>query len=241
MKKITSTALLAIRLTWKMALAGFLFPIAIQTFAVYRWLMPGGVPLQTTFGYETMLASAVGPYGQFFAAGLLLLLAVCAGLSKGSKTVYTMNRLGLTEMQTTLVFGGVFSLYFLIYWALQIGLCYAYFAWYTRFGLVSSNAWMLSCWRSEWLHTLLPLAEWWGYLRNLTICLSFGFTAAFGSRLLRRGKFPFAVLVPPVLSLFLLSGRIGTFGTDLLLAVLLIAITAGFFFSVEGGCENEDL
>ena len=241
MKKITSAALLAIRLTWKTALLFFLGAAALQLFYGFRELMPGFVPLQTTFGFEELLRSAAQPVGRLWMAFLLFSLVRTAGYSKGSKTVYTMNRLGLSENQATLVFGGVFTGYFLLYWAFQLAICYGFFVWYSRFTLVSANAFMLACWRSEWLHTLLPLSEWWGYLRNLAICGSFGFTAAIGSQRLRRGRSPFAMVVPPALCVFLLDGGIGNMVMDLTLAVLLIAFAVGFFFAMKGGFEDEDL
>lgn len=241
MKKITSAVLLALKLTWVTAVLFTLAPVGLQIFNGFRELMPGGVPLQTTFGFEHLLRTAAQRAGQLWMAYLLSFLAGTAGHSKGSKSVYTMNRLGLSENQMTLVFGAVFTGYFLLYWAVQIAVCYGFFVWYSRFSLVGSNSFMLACWRSEWLHTLLPLNEWWGYLRNLAICLSFGFTAAFCGQLLRRGRHPFAMVVPPVLCLFMLTGRIGEFWLDIILTVLLIGFTIGQFFSMKGGCEDEDL
>ena len=242
MKKITSAALLALKLTWLAALAFTLTGAAVQIFNVFRELMPGGVPLQTTFGFEEILRSAAEPVGRFWMALLLFMLGI--GQNKGSKSVYTMNRLGLSEMQTTLVFGAVFSGYFLLYWAFQIALCYGFFVWYSRFTLVGSNTWMIACWRSEWLHTLLPLGEWWGYLRNIVICLSFGFTAAFDSSRARREKHATVSLfkiVPPVLCLFLLNGRVGEIGPAAALIVLLILVGISDWFALKGGREDEDL
>ena len=244
MKKITSAALLALKLTWLAALAFTLTGAAVQIFYVFRELMPGGVPLQTTFCFEELLRSAAEPVGRLWMALMMFMLGMGIGQNKGSKSVYTMNRLGLSENQMTLVFGGVFTGYFLLYWAFQIALCYGFFVWYSRFTLVGSNAWMLAVWRSEWLHTLLPLGEWWGYLRNAVICLSFGFTAAFDSQRARREKHamisPFKI-VPPVLGLFLLNGRVGSLGTNLCLTVLLTAFVIGDWFALKGGREDEDL
>lgn len=240
MKKITSAALLALKLTWLSALLYPLVAVGLQIFDVFRNLMPGGVPLQVTFGFENLLQSAQR-VGRFWMVLLLFALTRAAGDTAGSKSVYTMNRLGLSENRMTLVFGGVFTGYFLLYWVLQLAVAYGFFVWYSRFTLVSSNSFMLACWRSEWLHTLLPLNEWWGYLRNIAICASFGFSAAFGSQLSRRGKFPWMSLVPPVLCLFLLTGRIGDFWLDMVLTVVLIGFTIGYFFTLKGGWEDEDL
>jgi len=241
MKKITSAALLALKLTWKTALLIVLLTLGLQILDGCRELMPGGVPLQATFGYENLLRSAAQPAGKWWCAMLLVFLTFRPAASKGSKTVYTMNRLGLSEGRMSLVFGAVFTGYFLLYWALQLAVCYGFFVWYSRFTLVSSNTFMLACWRSEWLHTLLPLGEWWGYLRNLAICGSFGFSAAFGSTQSRHGKLPLMALVPPVLCLFLLTGRIGDFWLDMILTVVLIGFTIGYFFTLRGGWEDDDL
>ena len=240
MKKITSAALLGLKLTWLSALLYPLVAVGLQIFDVFRNLMPGGVPLQVTFGFENLLQSAQR-VGRFWMVLLLFALTRAAGDTAGSKSVYTMNRLGLSENRMTLVFGGVFTGYFLLYWALQIAVAYGFFVWYSRFTLVSSNSFMLACWRSEWLHTLLPLNEWWGYLRNIAICASFGFSAAIGSQLSRRGKFPWLSLVPPVLCLFLLTGRIGDFWLDMILTVVLIGFAIGYFFTLRGGWEDDDL
>lgn len=241
MKKITSAALLAIMLTWKMVLLTFVLSAGLQCFDVWRELMPGGVPLQTTFGFETLVRSAVQPAGKWWAVMLMSFLIATAGASRGSRSVYTMNRLGLSEDRVTLVFGLVFTGYFLLYWAMQIAVCYGFFVWYSRYSLVSSNTFMLSCWRSEWLHALLPLGEWWGYLRNITICGSFGFCAAFAAQQGRRGKVPLTWFIAPMMCVFLLSGRISSLGPDLALTVLLIAFTIGYFFALKGGREDEDL
>ena len=242
MKKITSAALLALKLTWLAVLAFTLTGAAVQIFYVFRALMPGGVPLQTTFGFEQLLQSAAERVGKFWMVLLLYMLGMDIG--KSVKTIYTMNRLGLSENQMTLVFGLVFSGYFLLYWAFQIALCYGFFVWYSRFALVGSNTWMLACWRSAWLHTLLPLGEWWGYLRNTVICLSFGFTAAFDSSRARREKHAMINLfkiVPPVLCLFLLNGRVREIGPAAALIILLILVGISDWFALKGGREDEDL
>lgn len=241
MKKYASAALLALQLTLSAVIGMLTVCIGLQVFSAYRWLMPGGVPLQATFGFETLLRDSVQSTGKTFCLVSLILIGARPAAGKGSKTIYTMNRLGLSELQVTLVFGAVFCGYYLLFWALELALCYGLFVWYSRYCLVSSNAWMLACWRSEWLHTLLPLGEWWGYLRNLAICGSFGFTAALGSQVMRRGRFPMACLMPPLFCLFLLSGRIGSFGTDLLLTVALVSFTVTYYFAQRGGREDEDL
>ena len=241
MKKITSAALLALKLTWKIVLLAFVLTLGLQILDGFWELMPGGVPLQATFGFENLLRSAAQPAGKWWTVMLMAFLVASAGYDKNTRTVYTMNRLGLSENQVTLIFGLVFTGYFLLYWAFQLAVCYGFFVWYSRFTLVSSNAFMLAAWRSEWLHSLLPLGEWWGYLRNLAICGSFGFSAAFAAQQGRRGKVPLVWIIAPMMCVFLMSGRIGDFALDLVLTVLLAAFTIGYFFALKGGREDEDL
>ena len=237
MKKVTSAALLAIQLTWKTVLLVFTLTVGLQIWGGFRELMPGGVPLQATFGYENLLRSAAQGAGKWWAVMLLAFLIASAGANKNCKTIYTMNRLGLSENRVTLIFGGIFTGYFLLYWALQLAVCYGFFVWYSRLALVGSNAFMLACWRSEWLHFLLPLSEWWGYLRNLSICISFGFSAALAARQACRGKVPLTWTAAPLLCVFLLSGEIGSVPLDLALTVLPI----GSCIAQRGGREDEDL
>ena len=242
MKKVSSAALLAIQLTWKTVLVFSLAAVGLQIFYVYGELMPGGVPLQAAFGFEELLRSAVQRTGQLWMTFLLFNLINSAGHTKGSKSVYTMNRLGLSEEQVTLVFGLVFTGYFLLYWALQIAAAYGFFLWYSRFTLVSSNSFMLACWRSEWLHILLPLGEWWNYLRNLVICICFGCSSAFASQRHHRGKQATGYLLPPfLLGSTLLDGRIGSFPQDIVLTITLAAFTVGSWFVMKGGRKDEDL
>lgn len=240
MKKVTSAALLALKLTWKLAALAFALSLGLQIFDGFRELMPGGVPLQTTFGFESLLRSAAQPAGKYWVVMFMAFL-IASERDKKGKSVYTMNRLGLSETTVTLIFGLVFTGYFLLYWAFQIAVCYGFFVWYSRFTLVSSNAFMLACWRSEWLHILLPLGEWWGYLRNLIICLSFGFCSAFATQQGRRGKVPLLWVTAPILCAVLLSGRMGNPGPDIALMVLLPIFTLCYFIALRGGREDEDL
>lgn len=241
MKKVSSAALLALKLSWKAVFAVLVTGAAVQLFSVWRWLMPGGIPIQNPYGFSELIHQAVADAGMLWMLPLLIVLVLRPASSRGSKTVYTMNRLGLSELQMTLVFGGVFTGYFLLYWALQFLLVYGFFAWYSRFTLVSSNAFMLTCWDSDWLHTLLPLAEWWNYIRNLVICLSFGFSAAIGSTLSRRGRFPLASLIPVPLCKVLLSRTLGDVFNDAALTLLLAGFTVGYCFYLKEGIKDEDL
>ena len=91
MKKITSAALLALKLTWLAALAFTLTGAAVQIFYVFRELMPGGVPLQTTFGFEQLLQSAAERVGKFWMVLLLYMLGMDIGKSVGNDTTFCVE------------------------------------------------------------------------------------------------------------------------------------------------------
>ncbi len=239
MKKYTSAALLALKLTWKAAGLVMLLSAAWQTWLVRNTLTPGGIPLQVNFSFSSILDSTVRDPAMICGAVLLLVLILRTAATKGSKSIYTMKRLALTELQTAAVFGLVFAGYYLIYWAMELGLCFGYFAWYSRFSLVSSNALMMAAWDSSWFHFLLPLEEWFGYVRNLTICLSLGLSAALSSVRLRRGKSLLWSIVPcfAIVSLFPF-GIANT--TDFFLVPILAVIILGHYAIVLEGMRNED-
>ena len=49
------------------------------------------------------------------------------------------------------------------------------------------------------------------------------------------------ILTGCLLCLFLLSGQVGEFGKDMVLTVLLVCFAVGYYFSMKGGLEDEDL
>ncbi len=239
MKKYTSAALLALQLTWKCAAAVLLLCAGVQALILRNVLMPGGIPLQVNFSFSSVLDSNIHSPVMGFGALLLLLLALRAGATKGSKSIYTMNRLGLREQQSVLVFGLVFAGYYLIFWAVQTLLCFLWFGWYSQFTLVSSNGLMMAVWHSNWFHFLLPLDAWFGYVRNLVICLCFGLCAACGSSRVRRGKNLLLALTPCVAVLFLYPYGIANITDYFLVPLLLVLAAANYFFLLEG-IRNED-
>ncbi len=239
MKKYTSAALLALQLTWKAAFAVMLLGFGAQTWALREQLMPGGIPLQTNFSFGSILRTSVQTPGLLCAGVLLLVLILRGGATKGSKSTYTVKRLGLSSNAMTLVFGLVFTGYYLVFWAAQVGLCIGWYSWYSQLTLVSSNGLMLSAWTSDWFHMFLPLGEWFGYVRNSVLCLSMGFNAAFGCHKLRRGQSFLWSAAIPVVILFGYPRGIAT-ATDYFLVPMLVIITAGYYLAIREGERNED-
>ena len=117
------------------------------------------------------------------------LAAVCGTLAllgwggSGCRTGYTLRRLRVGEKPLTLLWGGYGVLCLVLYWAAHLAtvlaLCTAAMP---RLApeAASPLALFLACWRSPYLHALLPLEDVWLWGRNLLLCAALGLgTAAF--------------------------------------------------------------
>lgn len=117
------------------------------------------------------------------------LAAVCGALAllgwegSGCRTGYTLRRLRVGERALSLLWGGYGTLCLLFYWAAHLGtvlaLCAAAMPHLSE-RAASPLALFLACWRSPYLHALLPLEDVWLWGRNLLLCAALGLgTAAF--------------------------------------------------------------
>ena len=121
-----------------------------------------------------------------FGVGLAAAAAVLAFLGwegSGCRTGYTLRRLRVGERALSLLWGGYGTLCLLFYWAAHLGtvlaLCAAA-APHLSERAASPLALFLACWRSPYLHALLPLEDVWLWGRNLLLCAALGLgTAAF--------------------------------------------------------------
>ena len=117
------------------------------------------------------------------------LAAVCGALAllgwegSGCRTGYTLRRLRVGEKPLTLLWGGYGTLCLLFYWAAHLGTVLALGAAampHLSERAASPLALFLACWRSPYLHALLPLEDVWLWGRNLLLCAALGLgTAAF--------------------------------------------------------------
>ena len=117
------------------------------------------------------------------------LAAVCGTLAlpgwegSGCRTGYTLRRLRVGERALSLLWGGYGTLCLLFYWAAHLGTVLALGAAampHLSERAASPLALFLACWRSPYLHALLPLEDVWLWGRNLLLCAALGLgTAAF--------------------------------------------------------------
>ena len=124
------------------------------------------------------------------------LAAVCGALAllgwegSGCRTGYTLRRLRVGERALSLLWGGYGTLCLLFYWAAHLGtvlaLCAAAMPHLSE-GAASPLALFLACWRSPYLHALLPLEDVWLWGRNLLLCAALGLSTAAFSHQRRHG------------------------------------------------------
>lgn len=177
----------------------------------------------------------------------LALAALCAvlclqGCQFSGKTVYTLQRLPLSEEAVTLLWAAVHVGCLVILWAFQLAVVWGLWLLYNRFGPSSGQTLELfvNVYGNDFLHGLLPLADVSRHVRNILWVLVLGFeTAAFGY-FQRRGRFRGEVV-------FLLAVGIGFFRTgmgetkaDVWLSLLSLGLAALTCYSVWEESHEKD-
>lgn len=120
---------------------------------------------------------------QIFGVGLVVLCGVLAlpGTERGAKTGYTIRRLPAEERVVTTLWGVQNTLVLLFYWASQIAVFLALANWYLQnvpADTVTGQTLLLSCYQTNFLHGLLPMADWPVLVRNLVGCAMLGMSTA---------------------------------------------------------------
>lgn len=238
MKKRISGAALALQLTFWPVMAVILIWSALQVWSFLRsecfWVVESYV---NPMAFEDVLDNQrVFFYGKF---SFLMILAMTL-VSPGNKASYTLRRLRISENELTISWAMVFSGYYLLSWAVQLGLCVGMFRYYAEVTNLEAMDFFLACYRSRYLHLLMPLGEPWGYVRNIVICLGWGAMGALVSRYSRhRGK-PIMAIALVVMTLAFLPAEMASRTLDRWLcglSVIMIVIQCLMIREVE---RNED-
>lgn len=196
-------------------------------------------------GIERMISkSYIGP---IMGAVFLIMSAQLSsiGCEYGSKQSYTLRRLSVSEGA---IFGwqALFNalMYFLL-WGVQLGLALimCYYG-VEKIGSSASNqAVFLAFYRNDFLHSLLPLAEWSRYLRNIVLIIALGLASALFAYNQRRKKLGLAMIFMLPLTALPFAGSTGNLETDvvqILASVCVIMWSIYKVYSKEGAAENEE-
>ena len=128
----------------------------------------------------------------FGAAFLLLTVLLCrTGCEFGSRQGYTLRRLSISERAVFAWQWGYNTACYLLLWWWQALIAFALCLWYASQAgpeLVGSQTIFLAFYRSELLHSLIPLEEVSRWVRNGVMALGLGACAALEPFLQRRKK-----------------------------------------------------
>lgn len=196
------------------------------------------VMVSESIGLERMInKSCVGLVmgAAFIAMSAQLSIMGCEYVSKQS---YTLRRLSVSE-------GSVFAwqalfntLMYLLLWGVQLGLVLIMCAYgVEKMGALASNqATFLAFYRSQFLHSLLPLGEWTRYLRNIILIIALGLASALFSYNQRRKKLGLAMIFMLPLTALPFAGKTGNLETDV---VQILASLCVIIWSIYKVCAKE--
>lgn len=176
MKKHISVAALTLRLTWVRALGLF------AAVGVLQWLLTPDAG--TMDGYQDYIRNAA----RIGRGGILVLLILMVTSLGGSQTSYTWRRLRIPEGRATVISGLVISGWFFLYWAFQLAACLVLYSRYNELHQFGTEYLMLSAFREDYLHFLLPIGEPWAIIRNVVLFLLMGNLASQAARRSRNGN-----------------------------------------------------
>ena len=145
------------------------------------------------------------------AAFIVITIVLCLqGTEFSSKVGYTLRRLSVSEKAVFFCQAIFNTISYLILWAVQVGILYAFSLWYTTktpTEFVNNQSIFLSSYRSEFFHTILPLSEVMLWIRNILLFISVGFASAEFPYIQRRRKHSlFIVPLSIFMLLFFITG-----------------------------------
>lgn len=222
MKQQLSVPMIAARATFYKIL-GALALMGVVEGALFHLGLSRSVSLESAFrtGFTQLV----------FRCAFIVIFILLISWARAANTRYTIRRLAVSERVFTLWNALYGILIFLILWGVQFGfallLC-KYYLLSADPALVSPQTVFLAFYRSDFLHSLLPLAEVSRWVRQFAFVITLGVCSACAPCLIRRSYKPVAVLLPYILFLSLFDRPVGDVALDaiLTLGLLVIAVYA---------------
>lgn len=193
------------------------------------------IALQST-GLEQVFQSAFTKY--IFMLTFVAVFWLLMRWHSKSNVSYTLRRLGLPERYFILWNALYCALVYLIFWAAQLAfallLC-KYYTTVTNPDFLNPQTVFLAFYRSDYLHSLLPLAETSRWVRNIAYVIGLGACTAASPCLERRKIHPFLPSIPLILFVLFFTRPVGDIAFDLAQA---IAALGGGAYALAG-CWKE--
>lgn len=153
------------------------------------------------------------------------------GCEFGSKSSYTLRRLGLSDHARYFWQAGYNTLCFLLLWAVQVALCWGMCVYYTTHFpavAVTNQTIYLAFYRSNLLHSLLPLSDVSRWIRNALLVPALGFAAAhFPRTQQQKGRPGITILALVVVTLITFVRPMGEWDWE-----LIVIAAAALIFSI---------
>ena len=133
-----------------------------------------------------------------FLAAYVAVVLICVGDTRsGSQFGYTLQRLRISENSVLLHHCAAASLAFLLLWMSQILICFGLAMLDRQSGLGAGGpqGMMMDLYRTQFLHSVIPLEDHWTLGRNLFYCLGAGISCAAASLMLRHGEKTYGSLI----------------------------------------------
>lgn len=209
MKKVGSVMALFARESLRKVLVTLVVMCLVQAGMYYAAVQRVLAQYQTMENSEAMQTPLLFTVVTWIAFLFISWLLAKQGTGSGSQPTYTLRRLQLTEQQIWACQAVYQTLVYFLFWAvltvLHFGLLW-YFLPKLPDLLVSSQSLFLMAYQQPRLHGLLPLADGWGWVRNLVWFVTLGMSVATASMRLRRNQ-------PPVTTIILLAAiLVGSLG-----------------------------
>lgn len=190
----------------------------------------------SNYGLEQAISQGRIPW--VAAAGLILmtaLLCLTGAERSGGRTGYTLQRLAISE-KSVFVWQAVYNAScYLLLWAVQVvaavGLGHLYMK-IADPAMVTGQTIFLAFYRSEFLHSLLPMAEMTRWLRNIALLVGLGMSSAYFTYAQRRRRGNGELLSLLGLTLLFFSASVGSRGNDRLLGLASLATIVMIWWAV---------
>ncbi len=172
----------------------------------------------------------------FAVAVIAVSIVLChPGCEFGAKTSYTIRRLQVSERACFFWQMLCSLMQYLLVYAVQLAVVFGlsqYYIHHVPGELVGNQSVFLMFYRSEFLHSLLPLADIRIWIRNIFLLLGFSFAVAGFSYQQRRKKKPMALYLMLVCSWFFFSQEIAGFSNVMFLSLTSLMVVTKLLFAV---------
>ncbi len=188
------------------------------------------------YGLEQVISE--GHIAWVAAVGLIImtaLLCLTGAERGGGRTGYTLQRLSISEKSVFLWQAVYNASCYLLLWVVQVVAAVGMGHLYTRIadpGMVTGQTMFLAFYRSEFLHSLLPMAEVTRWLRNVALLMGLGLSSAYFTYAQRRRRGNGELLSLIGLTLVCFNGWVGARSNDLLLGGFSLVLSAMVLWGV---------